>query len=149
MDPRIRIRIHTKMSWIRNTGHRDNLRKIGIHLVKVRAPGILFPSSLLDPERIRIFLIKFKNLFMMNFVKGCSKNFPEVKKMYTVHFLCYKGPVSQIFLVPFLQTTSPQHLIQKLCSFRTGYVFEFSLWILPRYLIRDRCQVRLGREKIL
>ncbi len=21
MDPRIRIRIHTKMSWIRNTGH--------------------------------------------------------------------------------------------------------------------------------
>jgi hypothetical protein len=26
MDPRIRIRIHTKMSWIRNTGLEPNVR---------------------------------------------------------------------------------------------------------------------------
>jgi hypothetical protein len=62
--------------------HRDNLRKIGIHLVKVRAPGIFGSISLLDPARIRILLKKFKNLFMMNFFKGCSKQFPEMK-MYT------------------------------------------------------------------
>jgi hypothetical protein len=49
-----------QMSWIRNTGHRDNLRKIGIHLVKVRAPGIFVSSSLLVPKRIRIFLMNIK-----------------------------------------------------------------------------------------
>jgi hypothetical protein len=39
------------MSWIRNTGHRDNLRKIGIHLVKVRAPGIFVSLKYARPGK--------------------------------------------------------------------------------------------------
>jgi hypothetical protein len=49
--------------------HRDNLRKVGIHLVKVMPQDFSFFR----------FLMKLKNLLMINFFKCCFKNFTEFK----------------------------------------------------------------------